>query len=661
MHKILIANRGEIARRVIRAARGLGIRTAVVYSDADADALFVQDADEAVNLEGTAPADTYLAGSLIIAAALRVGADAVHPGYGFLSEDADFAAACVEAGLIFIGPPPAAIRSMGDKVESKRIMAAHGVPTLSGVTVTDDDEQDLQEALASIGLPAIIKASAGGGGRGMRIVEKAEDLLPGISSAQREARAAFGNGTVFIERFISPSRHVEIQVVADDHGQVATLFERECSIQRRHQKVVEEAPSPFVGHALRAGLVEAAAAAARAVDYRGVGTVEFIVGADGTFAFLEMNTRLQVEHPVTEAVTGIDLVRLQIAVASGEPLGSDVLSASLRGHSIEVRLCAEDPAAGYLPASGTFELFEVDGPGIRVDTGVASGSEVSPYYDSMVAKVISYAPTRDAAARLLADALDRARLHGVLTNRDLLVRILRSEAFLAGDTTTDFLPRFPELSEPRTSAAAHRQHAVVAAIALDHRVGGRRQIQPGIPSGWRNNRSGLESVELKDDGDPLVVAYDLGRAEPVIEVNGNPMAIEVHHVGAESVDATMDGIRRRFRVHLGGEADLTRALVDSDRGASSFTVVDRLPEPGSAGPEGGLTAPMPGVVVRVLVTVGEVVEAGRPLLVLEAMKMEHTITSPGDGRVSALNVGVGAQVERGSVLAELTDLEEVTA
>jgi acetyl/propionyl-CoA carboxylase alpha subunit len=654
MHKILIANRGEIARRVLRAARELGIRTAVVYSDADADALFVQEADEAVRLEGTAAADTYLVADLILEAAAKVGADAVHPGYGFLSENADFAEACVAAGLIFIGPPPAAIRSMGDKVTSKEIMAANGVPTLQGVTVTDEDSQDLQAALADIGLPAIIKASAGGGGRGMRIVNSADELLTQVESAQREAKAAFGNGTVFIERYIAPSRHIEVQVVADNHGNVATLFERECSIQRRHQKVVEEAPSPVVDAEWRARLMEAAAKAARAVDYRGAGTVEFIAGNDGTFAFLEMNTRLQVEHPVTEAITGLDLVQLQIAVARGEALPDEALNPTITGHAIEVRLCAEDPAAGYLPVSGRFEVFEVSGDGIRVDTGVTSGSEVSPYYDSMVAKVIAHGPTRSAAAGRLADALSRARLHGVTTNRDLLVRILRSPEYLAGDTTTDFLERVDGLTAPLTDDGTHRQHAVVAAIALAARRAADRSVQPGLPIGWRNNRATLESVELKGEGDPIKVAYNLQRSAPTVEVDGAQVLVQIHAADAEHVDATIGGVRRRYRVHLTGHDGLDGALVDGVGGTSAFSYVDPLPAPGASGPAGGLVAPMPGSVVRVMVADGETVTAGTPLLVMEAMKMEHTITSPSDGVVK-LNVAAGTQVERGAVLVELSD------
>ncbi|MGQ0843766.1 MAG: ATP-binding protein [Sporichthyaceae bacterium] len=657
MSKILIANRGEIARRVIRAARELGIRTAVVYSDADANSLFVQEADEAVRLEGTAASDTYLVANLILDAAARVGADAVHPGYGFLSENADFAEACVAAGLVFIGPPPAAIRSMGDKVTSKEIMAANGVPTLQGVTVTEGEGQDLQAALAGIGLPAIVKASAGGGGRGMRIVESADDLLTAVESAQREAKSAFGNGTVFIERYISPSRHIEVQIVADAHGQVATLFERECSIQRRHQKVVEEAPSPVVDEQWRARLMEAAAKAARAVDYRGAGTIEFIAGNDGTFAFLEMNTRLQVEHPVTEAITGLDLVALQIAVANGEPLPAEALNPTITGHAIEVRLCAEDPAAGYLPVSGTFDVFEVGGPGIRVDTGVVGGSEVSPYYDSMVAKVIAHGPTRAAAAGRLADALSRARLHGVTTNRDLLVRILRSAEYLAGDTTTDFLDRVEGLTEALTTPETHGVHAIAATIALANARGAARTVQGGMPLGWRNNRHQLESLELKGEGDPIKVAFSLAGPTPVVELDTTPQTVEIHGIAGEELDATIGGIRRRYRITLLGEKGTDGALVDSERGSSQFGFVDPLPKPGAGGPQGGLIAPMPGSVVRLMVAEGEEVTAGQPLLVLEAMKMEHTISSPADGTIGRLNVAQGTQVERGTVLVELTESE----
>jgi acetyl/propionyl-CoA carboxylase alpha subunit len=651
IRKVLIANRGEIARRIIRAARELGIKTAVVYSDADADALFVKESDEAVRLAGTAPADTYLVVDLLLDAAAQVGADAIHPGYGFLSENATFATACAKAGITFVGPSADAIRRMGDKLGAKQIMAAHGVPTLASVTVADGDVQDLDAIASSVGFPAIVKASAGGGGRGMRIVTEASELAFALDSARREAQAAFGNPTVFIERYLSPARHIEVQIVADSNGQVATLFERECSIQRRHQKLVEESPSPFVDSELREILVTAAEQAARAVDYLGAGTIEFVVGEDRTVAFLEMNTRLQVEHPVTEAITGVDLVREQFAVASGLPLSAKALNATVNGHAIEVRLCAEDPAAGHLPAAGTFTLFEVDAPGVRVDSGVQSGTEVSAYYDSMVAKVIAWGESRTDAASRLADALERARIHGVMTNRDLLVRVLRSDEFLAGDTTTDFLDRVPGLTASRTDAAAHAVHAAIAAVAVNADQIRTRGVQVGVPGGWRNNRTSADRLELDGAGQAIVVGYDLSGSQPQIDVDGEPIDLIVHGVTAGEVDATVRDVRRRYAtLLLEGEV-----LLDSPLGASSFRIVERLPSAvENAVPEGGMTAPMPGTVTRVLVSVGQEVAAGEPLLILEAMKMEHSILSPLPGAVTALNVAVGDQVERDAVLAEVT-------
>ncbi|HZE65475.1 MAG TPA: biotin carboxylase N-terminal domain-containing protein [Sporichthyaceae bacterium] len=675
--KVLVANRGEIARRVIRGARSAGIATAVVYSDADADALFVAEADEAVRLSGTAPAETYLRGDLILDAAARVGADAIHPGYGFLSENAQFAADVVAAGLIFIGPPASAISAMGDKVTAKRMMAAAGVPVLAGFTIGEDgravpegggDAVDIGTALAAVGLPAIVKASAGGGGRGMRIIADPAEADEAIASAQREAASAFGNPMVFLERYLSPSRHIEIQVIADDHGNTVALFERECSIQRRHQKIVEEAPSPFVSADLREQLCTAAVAAARAVDYRGAGTVEFIVGADGTAAFLEMNTRLQVEHPVTEAITGLDLVALQLIVAAGDPLPVSARQAGVNGHAIEVRLCAEDPAAGFLPVSGTFELFEIATPAgpngyVRVDSALATGGTVSPYYDSMIAKVIAHAPTRSGAAALLADTLSRARLHGVTTNRDLLVAILRSPQFLAADTTTDFLDRVSGLTTATTGADVHRLHAAVAAIARHYVQRPAGTVQPAVPRGWRNNRATLEAVSFKaEDGESIAVAHDLTGAEPAMLIDGAPLPLVVHAASGTEVELSTGGVRRRYLVQLTQLTDagsLGTACVDSPLGHSTLTVLDPLPAPGSSGPAGGLTAPMPGAVVRILVAVGDTVESGQPLLVLEAMKMEHTIRSPEDGVVAAINVTEGEQVPIGAVLAELsTDTQQ---
>ena len=649
--KVLIANRGEIARRVIRAARSLGITTAVVYSDADADAPFVAEADEAVRLPGVLASDTYLVADLIVSAALAVGADAVHPGYGFLSENADFADACAAAGLTFIGPPADAIRRMGDKITAKALMAAAGVPVLASVNVSGMASADVEAALDEVGMPAIIKASAGGGGRGMRIVEQRDELLDALEGAQREAQSAFGDSAVFIERYVSPARHIEVQIVADAAGTVTALFERECSIQRRHQKVVEEAPSPAATPALRERLCTAAVLAAQTVDYRGVGTVEFVVGPDGEFAFLEMNTRLQVEHPVTEAVTGLDLVRLQFQVADGERLDGRFDDLRLHGHAIEVRLCAEDPAVGFLPCAGRFLLFEISGDGVRVDSSVVSGSEISPHYDSMVAKVIAWGETRRDAARLLADSLQRARIHGVATNRDLLVRILQSEAFLAGDTTTDFLQRVEGLTEPLTAAASSAAHAIAAALAVSASTQGSSGLHAGIPTGWRNNRSSLDRLDLAVGDEPVTVEYDVSSPAPVAVVDGHEHVVGIHALSAEVADLTLGGIRRRYTVAVVGGF----VLVDSPLGSTSFALVDRFPI-ASAGPApGSLSAPMPGVVVRVLVAPGEQVAAGQPLLVLEAMKMEHTIASPREGEVSAVNVKEGDQVERGMPLVEVTE------
>ncbi|MDQ1423465.1 MAG: propionyl-CoA carboxylase alpha chain [Acidimicrobiaceae bacterium] len=665
IRKVLIANRGEIAVRVIRAARGLGIRTVAVYSDADADACFVADADEAVRLPGVLPAATYLDAAAIIAAARRTDADAVHPGYGFLSENARFAEACASAGLTFVGPPPAAIAQMGDKLRAKEMMAAAGVPVLPGTTVGDSSVATLERELERIGYPSIVKASAGGGGRGMRIVNSPDEIETAIASARREAGAAFGDDTVFVERYVSPARHIEVQVIADNYGSVASLFERECSIQRRHQKIVEESPSAVVDADTRAALCTAAEAAARAVGYRGVGTVEFVMAADRTFAFLEMNTRLQVEHPVTEAITGLDLVQWQLRIAGGDPLDDTVLNASIDGHAIEVRLCAEDPAAGFLPSAGLLHTFEIGGPGLRVDTGVGANSLVPPYYDSMLAKVIAWSRTRAEAAALLADGLQRARIHGVATNRDLLVRVLRSAEFLDGDTTTDFVERVAGLLDPLTPPAAHETHAVAAAIV--HLVGEQRghgkhgDRSARWPAGWRNNRSQPEWVEFSLDDSTLTVGVTLAASPPVVEVDGRPVDVQLHNaaasltaalpVGSDAVlvDASIDGVRRRYCVAMRADT----IAVDSPLGSSTFRLVDRLPVPQQEGQAGSQVAPMPGTVVKVLVEVGQTVEAGDPLVVLEAMKMEHTLTSPHAGIVEAVHVNVGDQVERGERLVSV--------
>ena len=505
MRKLLIANRGEIASRVIRTARAMDLATVAVFSDPDQGLPFVRDADEAVRLPGSAPADTYLNVEALLAAAAATGADSVHPGYGFLSENAGFARACAAAGLTFVGPTPEAIEAMGSKIGAKEIMAAAGVPVLPGAVFDDVAEPDpaaLVKAADEIGYPVLVKAAFGGGGRGMRIVQHAAEVAGAVASARREAASAFGNGTVFLERFVEAPRHIEVQIFGDQAGTVVHLFERECSVQRRYQKIIEEAPSPAVGPDLREELCRAAVAAGRAIGYVGAGTVEFVLDSSGRFWFLEVNTRLQVEHPVTELITGLDLVQVQLEVATGRPLPPEVTGATFSGHAVEARLYAEDVAAGYLPASGDVARFDIPaGPGLRVDAGFASGTRVSTFYDSMLAKVIGFGRTRDQARRVLAGALARARLHGVVTNRDLLVGVLREPEFASGAIDTGYLTRHrPEdLCPP---APVPPEHVLAVALAEQAR---RRQDAPvlaTLPSGWRNNPSAPQRVSYTAGGRP---------------------------------------------------------------------------------------------------------------------------------------------------------------
>jgi propionyl-CoA carboxylase alpha chain len=639
--KLLVANRGEIARRVFRTARAMGIGTVAVYSDADASAPFVGDADEAVHLPGNTPAETYLRSDLIVAAAQRAGADAMHPGYGFLSENAEFARAVETAGLVWVGPPAEAIETMGSKLGAKELMQKAGVPTLPWAN--DPAETD------RVGFPLLVKASAGGGGRGMRIVRSASELADAVVGARREAGSAFGDDTVFLERYLEAPRHIEIQIFADTHGNVVSLFERECSIQRRHQKIVEEAPSPAVDDDLRKRMGEAAVAAAAAVGYVGAGTVEFVLAHDSDeFAFLEMNTRLQVEHPVTECITGLDLVRLQLLVAMGEALPAEALSPRITGHAVEVRLYAEDVAGGFLPATGTLRAFELPTDDIRVDGGFESGSVVSPYYDAMLAKVIAYAATREEAASTLASALHRSRIHGVVTNRNLLVGILRSAEFLAGKTDTAFLERHDPatLVQSAEDAEGVRTLALVAALAVQAHNRATARVQAYLPSGWRNNPSEPQRLTLRNSATEVVVTYALTSSGLTAAVDDEPVDVVLHSATSDEVDVTADGIRRRFRVRLGdGIVD-----VDSPLGSTSYEIVPRFPDHSHDVAAGSLVAPMPGSVVRILVGVGDVVAKGQPLVVLEAMEMEHTVSAPAAGAVTGVQVSAGQQVEAGTVL-----------
>ncbi|WP_435531051.1 biotin carboxylase N-terminal domain-containing protein [Rhodococcus spelaei] len=646
---VLVANRGEIARRVFASARRAGLGTVAVFSDADENSPHVREADAAVRLPGNTPAQTYLRGDLIIAAARAAGADAVHPGYGFLSENAEFAKAVQDAGLTWIGPPVKAIELMGSKVESKKMMDAAGVPVLAELDpaqVTEDQ------------LPVLIKASAGGGGRGMRVVRTLAELPGQLEGARAEAASAFGDPTVFCERYLETGRHIEVQVMADAHGTVWAVGERECSIQRRHQKVVEEAPSPLVERipAMRAKLFHAAVDAAAAIGYQGAGTVEFLADEDGGFFFLEMNTRLQVEHPVTELTTGLDLVELQLQVAEGQALGEH--PPAQRGHAIEVRLYAEDPAQGWQPQSGTVHRFDIAGVdtefgvptatrGVRLDSGVVDGSVVGVFYDPMLAKVIAWAPTRSAAASQLASALSRAKIHGLVTNRDLLVNVLRHPAYLAGETDTAFFDRhgLDTLSAPVAVEVAERVSALAAALA---QVAANRRTAPvngALPSGWRNVSSQPLRKVYESASATYEVDYRLTRNGVLVTdfVSG----AELESATPEAVVLTVDGLSRRFEVARYGDL----VCVDSPLGAVTLTAVPTFVDPASVVAAGSLLAPMPGTVIRLGAAVGETVSAGRPILWLEAMKMEHTIAAPTDGVLTELDVVVGQQVDVGAILA----------
>ena len=562
--KVLVANRGEIARRVIAGCRRLGIATVAVYSEPDADAPFVAEADEAVALAGTTATESYLDQAKLLDAASRTGAGAVHPGYGFLAENAGFARAVGDAGLIWIGPPPEAIEAMGSKVRARALMEEAGVPVVPGGEIGDD--ADIASAGELVGYPLLVKASAGGGGKGMRPVATADELAGAVEGARREAGSAFGDSTVFLERHLQGPRHVEIQVLADAHGTTVSLGERECSIQRRHQKVVEESPSIAVDSELRERLGAAAVAAAQAVDYVGAGTVEFLLEADGSFHFLEMNTRLQVEHPVTEMVLGIDLVAEQLRIAAGEPLSAAVREPVIEGHAIEVRLYAEDAAAGYLPQTGDLERFAIADAapfaapggatgrvGLRLDSGFESGDAVSPHYDPMLAKLIAWAPSRAEAVSRLAAALVGAQVDGLVTNRDLLVRILRDPDFAVGDFDTGWLERRDDLAEPLIGGEEERLAAVAAALAA---MAGRRaeaRVLAFAPPGFRNNFSEPQRIGFEGRDGEIEVTYAVRRDGIEVGVNGEPLdGVRLHSASAGLVDLEVAGIRRRYEVRRSG-------------------------------------------------------------------------------------------------------------
>ncbi|MFN8017172.1 MAG: biotin carboxylase N-terminal domain-containing protein [Acidimicrobiales bacterium] len=633
LRTVIVANRGEIARRVFRTARAMGLRTVAVFADADADAPFVRDADQAIRLPGG-----YLDGASIIAAALAVDADALHPGYGFLSENAGFAEEVIRNGIRWVGPMPEVIAAMGDKLAAKRAAVDAGVPTLPSA----EDPADA----ASVGYPLLVKASAGGGGKGMRIVERAEDLEEAVAAARREAKSGFGDDTVFLERYVRRARHVEIQVLGDEHGTLLHLGERECSIQRRHQKVIEESPSPVVDEAMRAAMGDAALSLCRAIGYTSTGTVEFLVDDDTReFFFLEVNTRLQVEHPVTELVTGIDLVREQLRVAAGQPISPEAAATSPSGHAIEARLYAEDPANGFLPAIGTLAAFAPAAePAVRWDSGVQAGSVVGVDFDPMLAKVVAHAPTRDEAASRLALALERLHVGGVTTNRDFLAAVLRSSAFLEGDTTTDFIERTsPDLAVEPDEEGLERLGAV-AALWLQGRNRRDATIGATLPSGWRNSPMPPQQVGVRWGELEAVVRYQ-ARRDGSFAVGDGSVAI-VHRWADDEIDVELDGHRGTARVTLDGD----RLHLSIGSSTATLELVPRFTVPGPAEVAGGFVAPMPGVVLAVRVAAGDAVSAGQTLVVLEAMKMEHHMAAPADGVVAEVRVAAGDQVANGAML-----------
>ncbi|GAB2881063.1 biotin carboxylase N-terminal domain-containing protein [Streptomyces deserti] len=608
---VLVANRGEIACRIFRTCRDMGIRTVAVHSDADENALHARGADATVRLPGAAPAETYLRGEAIVKAAVAAGADAVHPGYGFLSENADFARAVLDAGLTWIGPPPQAIEAMASKTRAKELM---GIAPLREVTEAD--------------LPVLVKAAAGGGGRGMRIVRRLPDLDAALAAARAEAASAFGDGEVFVEPYVENGRHIEVQILADTHGTVRALGTRDCSLQRRHQKVIEEAPAPGLPEALTRELHAMAVRAARAVCYVGAGTVEFLV-ADDKAHFLEMNTRLQVEHPVTEAVFGIDLVAEQIRIAEGHALENDPPRA--RGHAIEARLYAEDPARDWAPQTGRLHRLAVP-DGIRLDTGYTDGDGITVHYDPLLAKAVAHAPTRAEAIRTLATALERATIHGPVTNRDLLVRSLRHKEFTAGRMDTGFYGRLlAELTEPDPDPYA----PLAAALADAH---GRSRF-----GGWRNLPSQPQRKRYAMAGEEHEARYRHTRAGLTAD------GVRVVHADARLVVLEVDGVQRKFEVATYGD----QVYVNS----TALTALPRFPDPTTQHPPGSLLAPLPGTVVRIAdgLSVGTAVRAGEPLLWLEAMKMQHQITAPVTGTLTAVHAVPGQQVDPGMLLAVVSE------
>jgi 3-methylcrotonyl-CoA carboxylase alpha subunit len=650
-NKILIANRGEIACRVIRTCKRMGIRTVAVFSEADANAMHVKQADEAFLIGSPRPTDSYLKGDVIIEVAKKSGAQAIHPGYGFLSENEDFARACEKAGVVFIGPTPEAIEKMGSKSAAKALMQTAKVPVVPGYHGDNQDPAFLAKQADIVGYPLLIKAVAGGGGKGMRLVEQAIEFLPQLESARREAKNAFGNDDVLIERFVQGPHHIEFQVFGDTHGNYVHLFERECSIQRRHQKILEETPSPFIDEIMRKKMGDAAVAAARAIAYRGAGTIEFIVGEDREFFFMEMNTRLQVEHPITEMITGEDLVEWQLRVASGEPLPLMQKELITGGHAVEVRICAESPANNFLPETGRMHLFatptlDVEDD-VRLDTGVTSGDEISVYYDPMIAKLITWGEDRDEAIRRMQGALAETEVIGVKTNVGFLQQLVQHPAFIEGATDTAFIARHLKTLLPDESHCPDEALIAAALFELAREQTG-SDVWDG-KTGWWLNRGAKRTLEFhtEQDAEIDVVHVETMHAQRIFSINERHYTVTHSHVAGSQVHFTANGVAEHTRVCavketfsvLRSETRHTLRLVDPFHFESSDDTND-----------GRLTAMMPGRVVKVMAAVGDKIKKGQALIIMEAMKMEHTIVSPRDGMVERVAFKVGDMVPADAVL-----------
>ncbi len=654
IQKVLVANRGEIARRVMRTCRKMGISTVAVYSETDQDAPFVREADEALLLGPAPSAESYLRIDRIVEAAKRSQSDAIHPGYGFLAESADFAEACRSAGVTFIGPTPEAIRSMGSKREAKALVEQAGVPVIPGYDGLDQNPIVLAEEATRIGFPVLLKANAGGGGKGMKLVRKQEELSDAIASAAREGQSGFGDGTLIVEKYIDNPRHVEIQILGDRYGDVIHLNERECSIQRRHQKIIEETPSPALDAELRRAMGAAAVSCGRAIDYQNAGTVEFVLAPDRSFYFLEVNTRLQVEHPVTECVTGLDLVEEQILIAQGEPLRLSQEQVRFDGAALEVRIYAEDPSAGFLPQSGKvvdWHLPPVEG--LRVETGVETGSEVSIYYDPMLAKIITSGDNRAVALQRMRSALRSLSAQGVVTNRDFLLRVLNHPEFIAGNFDTHFIERHMQgaLTES-LDHSAERHAAVVATLASQQQRELERVIIPTVPSGWRNNFHTPQWAEYEVGGRVHRVEYrHLGGHAFTVSVGETKQQVRVLSWDDPLLTLEVDGHRSIARVIVSGD----HAYVHAHGVEAALLLKPRFPDKARLVPAGGCVAPMPGKIIEIRVSEGDSVRAGQVLLIMEAMKMEHSVSAPRNGTVDQVSVVSGDQVDADALLVVVSE------